>query len=166
MNTTIKTFSGKTLDYRNPKPECICLQDIAVGLSHECRYAGQISQFYSVAEHSIIVADAVPAHMKLAALLHDASEAYLKDIPTPLKDLLPEYRQIEHNFMFVIAKKFGFKYPFEQEIKEADKLTLLLEMNYLHNQKKCHSKLKLMNSREAFVAFINAYYKITGKRTM
>src|SRR5271156_4912831 len=79
----IQTFTGKKFYPFNPKPQDIDIRDIAHALSNICRFTGHTKRFYSVAEHSRNVAKLVPAHMKLQALLHDASEAYLCDIARP-----------------------------------------------------------------------------------
>lgn len=117
------TLSGQIIDLVNPYKEMFNIEDIARGLSNECRFNGQVSVFYSVAQHSIAVMrrvrkiidssyykdGAIPLTPKLlmAALLHDASEAYLKDIPSPLKCLLPQYKEIEMKFMALISQRFG-----------------------------------------------------------
>lgn len=74
--------------------EMISINSIAKGLSRECRFAGQIKMFYSVAQHSVILSRAMP-RFKILGLLHDASEAYLRDIPRPIKAVLPDYRRLE-----------------------------------------------------------------------
>ena len=92
----IQTYSGSLVDICDPKPESISIEDIARGLSMQCRFNGQVSQFYSVAQHSIMVARLVEKQLdrqklypgrsiRRAALLHDAAEAYLGDIITPVK---------------------------------------------------------------------------------
>ncbi len=88
--TEIVTYIGKRFDINNLKISKICIKDIAHGLSYTCRYSGQCSNFYSVAEHSINCCKAAryfgyDYKIQLYALYHDASEAYLADIPTPLK---------------------------------------------------------------------------------
>ena len=91
----LSTYTGKKFYPYDPRPEQICIEDIAHGLSMLCRFAGQCRFFFSVAEHSIAVAHLLPANLKLFGLLHDASEAYLADLPRPVKAGLPEYRAIE-----------------------------------------------------------------------
>jgi hypothetical protein len=88
LPNTIETISGGPFDYTKPQ---IRVDDVAHGLSNVCRFAGHTSRFYSVAEHSVLVASIVeqsaPEHA-LAALWHDAHEAYMGDLPTPLKALV------------------------------------------------------------------------------
>ncbi len=123
----IRTFTGKYINVFDPQPHDICLEDIAHALSNLCRFGGHTRQFYSVAEHSIRTAKFVEPPYRLAALLHDASEAYLLDIPTPVKIMFPEYHKAEYRMMEVIAEKFGFEYPLSDEVRMADKLMLQLE---------------------------------------
>lgn len=120
----IRTYSGFYIDPLNPNPDAIQIRDIAHALTNQCRFAGHTHRRFSVAQHSIMVADAVPEEHKLAALLHDASEAYLLDIPTPVKAALSGYMEAEDRLMKVIADKFGFKWPLHISIKEADKKAL------------------------------------------
>ncbi len=130
-NTTgsIRTFTGQLVNVLDPDPDTIKIDDIAHGLSNICRFNGQTREFYSVAQHCYLMAEYV-AHLPIAltTLLHDASEAYLLDIPRPVKHLLPQYQEAETKLMLVIAQKFGFQYPLPQEIIELD--TQFLEMEY------------------------------------
>lgn len=113
--STIKVYpSGTYFDPLNPRVEDVHLADIAHGLAHICRYGGHVASFYSVAEHSLHVSAQVwrtfgDKEVALAALLHDATEAYIGDVVRPLKNLLPEYKEIEHRLARVIEQKFGLK---------------------------------------------------------
>lgn len=120
----ISTFTGKHFDFINITMDDICIEDIAQGLSNECRFAGQISQFYSVAQHSVYVSQIVPPEYALEALLHDASEAYCKDLPSPLKALLPEYKAIEKKVQKVICYKWDIPRTISGVVHYAD-LTML-----------------------------------------
>src|SRR6478752_7418281 len=104
----IRTFTGKWMDVFSPTPEMICIEDIAHALSLMCRFGGHTPTLYSVGQHSIHVSKLVGNKHKLAALLHDASEAYFMDIPRPIKKKVLEYGPIEDKLMKVIAEKFGF----------------------------------------------------------
>lgn len=128
----IRTISGIYVNVFEPTPEMIKIEDIAHSLCFQCRFGGHLPRFYSVAQHSLncmyLIDD---TGLKLEALLHDASEAYLLDIPSPIKKGLSNYKEIEDKLMRVIANKFGFQYPFHPEIKEVDEIMLNLEWNVL-----------------------------------
>lgn len=127
----IRTASGRLLDIHSPDANDILIGDIAHALSHLCRFAGHTVGFYSVAQHSYLTSTLVDDEHKMAALLHDASEAYLVDIPRPLKKYIPEYIAIEKNLMSVIARKFGFEWPLHPHVKGADELMLTIEWDEL-----------------------------------
>jgi hypothetical protein len=110
--TKIRTFSGRYIDIFDPNPDDILIEDIAHALSHQCRFGGHIPKFYSVAQHSVFCANNPFISKKLEALMHDASEAYLLDIPSPIKPRLTNYHEIENNLMMVIAEKFAFLHNF------------------------------------------------------
>jgi hypothetical protein len=128
----IRTHSGQYVNVFNPDPDTILIEDIAHSLAHQCRWGGHISRFYSVAQHSLYCSYWImDPKLKLAALMHDASEAYLLDIPRPIKKKLYDYTHIEHGLMYVIAEKFGFKWPMDKAVKEVDEEMLHLEWKYL-----------------------------------
>ena len=130
INPVIRTSSGLYVNVFDPDPDTITIEDIAHSLSHQCRYGGHLPVFYSVAEHSIFCGNAVrviESTLELAALLHDASEAYLLDMPRPIKYQIPQYREIEDKLMRVIAAKFGFEYPLHLIVKDVDNMALKQE---------------------------------------
>jgi hypothetical protein len=129
LGGVIGTSSGRRIRPFDPNPNDIDINDIAHALSHICRFNGHISQFYSVAQHCVHVSENVPPEFALAGLLHDASEAYLCDIPSPLKKS-PEfnfYRFIEANMENVINALFGIDWPMPKEVKEWDKNLVVAE---------------------------------------
>lgn len=116
MDFKIKTYSGKEIDLLNTRVSDIEITDIAKGLSNEPRWSGQTEYHYSVASHSLLVAGRFfKPRAKLIALLHDSPEAYIKDIPSPLKKLLPEYKEIEKRLCRVIFERFNIGEVSEQE---------------------------------------------------
>lgn len=127
----IETLSGKRLALPNPDLNQIDIQDIAHALAYQPRFAGHTRQFYSVGEHSINVARLVPRPLKLQALLHDATEAYLCDIPTPFKALLPQYKELEQNLWVAIAARFDVPNIMHKDVKAADGIMLMTERDYL-----------------------------------
>lgn len=126
-NNWIQTYSGKKFYPMDPKPEHIDIEDIAHALSNICRYTGHCMDFYSVAQHSWIASFHVPSEDSLAALLHDATEAYLADVARPVKALLPNYKEIEDGLYRVIAEKFGLPPVIPPSVKEVDLRLLATE---------------------------------------
>jgi len=121
------TYSGKKFDIVDPKPEQICIKDIAHALSKQCRFNGHCREFYSVAQHSALVARFVSPEYRLAALLHDATEAYVGDLVSPLKAMLPDFKVIENNIWQIIADKFGVPRELPPEVKHVDLMMLATE---------------------------------------
>jgi 5'-deoxynucleotidase YfbR-like HD superfamily hydrolase len=126
---TIRTFTGQYVDVFFPDINTITIEDIAHGLARQCRFSGHTINYYTVAQHSIWVALRLPKHLQLEGLLHDASEAFCVDIPSPIKKHFTQYHTIEDNVMKVIAQKFNIQYPFHSEIKIVDKEALYWEWN-------------------------------------
>lgn len=122
----ILTYSGIEFDILNPDPDKIFIEDIAHALSMQCRFSGHSRFFYSVAEHSVECCK-LASDFKLEALMHDAAEAYLHDMVSPLKNNIPEYREYEDKLMRTIASKFGFMYPLPEETHRIDKKMLFKE---------------------------------------
>ena len=142
-----QTFTGRQFWPCDPRPEDVCIEDIAHALSMQCRFAGHCRTFYSVAEHSVRVAWEVERHelatngryglslyvLTLAALLHDASEAYCVDVPRPLKPYLTGYKEIEHGVMLAIEEWAGigtngrYSVCADPAIKRADEMILATE---------------------------------------
>lgn len=135
LNPWTGTNSGNKIDLIDPQLDQITINDIASSLSKICRFNGQIKHFYSVAEHSIYVASLVPERLKLQALLHDAAEAYICDIPTPLKVLLGNcYTDIEQGLEHAIGAKFGVELvSLDRLVKQADRIMVVTERNQLQD---------------------------------
>ena len=150
------------------------IADIAHALSNQCRFSGHTVDFYSVAEHSVYCSYLVPPRYALTALLHDASEAYIVDIPKPLKALLPEYCEIEDRVMAAIAKTFKIEYPFPKAIKDVDIQMLFAERNRLigppvypwigeNDVIPASVDIQCWGPIEARNIFLHRYYELTGK---
>lgn len=124
-----QTFLGKKFWCLDPRPEEVFLEDIAHSLSNMCRFAGHVNDFYSVSQHSVLVSENVPPEDALWGLLHDASEAYLVDVPRPLK-IQPEmslYREAEARLMVAICQRFGLPIEEPESVKIADKRMVTTE---------------------------------------
>jgi uncharacterized protein len=122
-----QTFTGKKFYYFNASPEMVDIEDIAHALSQQCRFNGHCEKFYSVAEHCYHASFLVPEGLELEALLHDASEAYIGDIPKPFKTGIEStISPLEDSILDMIFEKYGLNpLPFPSAIKEVD-----LEMLY------------------------------------
>lgn len=127
----IQTFTGRQFWPLSPHVDDIVIEDIAHALSNKCRYGGHTRRFYSVAEHSVLVARRASPEHRLTALLHDASEAYLADVPRPVKPFLTGYAALEQTLDEVIAERFGLTYPWPHEVHELDCRILIDERDAL-----------------------------------
>ena len=129
----IRVFTGRLLDPLNPNPKNIDIRDIAHSLARMPRFAGHTHRFYSVAEHCLRCLQFVEnGDFALEMLLHDASEAYLMDIPKPIKHRLPDYVQAEKKLENSIDLAFGLNSIFfKKMIKEIDEIVLQEELVYL-----------------------------------
>lgn len=127
----IQTVSGKRLDLEEPNLEDINIEDIAYALSMKCRFNGHTSEFYSIAQHCVMVSEICPNELALAGLLHDANESYLPDVPRPVKDMpeLSEYHYLENYIQATIERKFGLTLAREDNlfVKRADNVALATE---------------------------------------
>jgi hypothetical protein len=124
VKPTILTASGVSFNLLEPDISTVNIYDIAHGLSHLCRFTGHTKTFYSVAEHSLHCSYLVEQEHALCALLHDATEAFVGDVSTPLKSLLPDYRAIEDHLWFALATRFHMPMELPASVKRAD-LTML-----------------------------------------
>lgn len=116
-------------------PEEILIEDIAHALSFSCRFGGHVKHFFSIGQHSVIVAEHCSPANRLMGLLHDASEAYLYDVASPLKQspAFSDYRKIEKRLTRMIYEKFGVQWA-EEAAKEVclhDKRCLMTEVRDL-----------------------------------
>lgn len=159
----IRTVSGIYVNIFDLKEEMICIEDIAHALAHQCRFGGHLPEFFSVAQHSYHCSLFAAQENKLAALLHDASEAYLMDIPRPIKSHLTNYKDLEDNVMKVIAKKFSFQYPLEKNIKEVDNAMLVSEWHQLMI-KDCPMDIICYPPAQAKEVFLQRFNDLTSKK--
>lgn len=120
--TTVRLRSGKFFDYANPKAEDFEVEDVARGLATEYRYAGQTDEPYSVAQHAVHCSTQ-PGTLEeqYERLHHDDPEFIMKDMPKPLKNLLPDYRVIEEKVTAIVNAKFGIPYPLSESCHRVDK---------------------------------------------
>lgn len=145
-STAIETHTGLMFNYADPQPEQVCIEDIAHALSLSCRFGGHINRFYSVAQHALLVERLVytanllhprlPA-LRRAALHHDSHEAYVGDIPTPMKRALQrESLAVDHlavaaDFAICAALEIDVNLIASDAVAAADRLALRIEATAL-----------------------------------
>jgi uncharacterized protein len=130
----LQTVSGRFVNPFDPDPAMIDPGDIACALANVCRFGGHCRPFYSVAQHSVIVSRLVEerggdAEDVFAALMHDAAEAYLGDMPHPLKHRSPlgaAFKAAEDHLEQAIRARFGIRAGVPA-IKRADRALLATE---------------------------------------
>ncbi len=172
----IRTFTGKKFYWDTLWSNEYDIRDIAHALSMNCRWTGHTKKFYSVAQHCILASYLVPKKHALAALLHDASEAYIHDTPSPLKWYLRDkgftaFADLEKKVDECIAMVFGVEWPRDQCVKVAD-LRLLATENrdlmpdgaeyaYLAKYGLCRRKIRCMSPKRAERAYLKRFKELT-----
>lgn len=172
-NTSISLLNGGFFDYETPERSEYSVKDIALGLSHTARFSGQTDRPYYVAQHCVLVSKMVDPQHSLAALLHDATEAFMADIPSPLKKLLPGYVELEKRAEADMCKRFGVAFPFHPSIKEADNLIFEVERRdmqpkiYEQEQHMTHKVVQGMNriiawdARTSYLNYLRRFEELT-----
>lgn len=130
VDPSIRTFTGQMFNVLEPDPERIDIVDIAHALSNQCRFTGHVKNFYSVAEHSIHVSELVNTEHEKCGLLHDATEAYLMDLASPIKRGTPLgviFKELENKLWIAIAQRFDLPVAIPEDVHFADSVMLLTE---------------------------------------
>lgn len=170
----VSTFSGNRFYPLAARIDRIAIEDIAHGLAYQCRFNGQTREFYSVAQHSLVVAELVPPPLRMAALLHDAAEAYLGDMVKPLKVLLPAFAELEERVSALIAGAFGIDFADYAPIKRADLIALATEKRdlmphsserwaYLDGIAALPARIVPMDPATAKARFLEAYQRLSAR---
>jgi len=171
MINCIQTFTGQHFDIQYPDFQIIDIRDIAHALSLKCRFNGHCKTFYSVAEHSVRVSMVSIQCHKLWALLHDSAEAYLPDIPSPVKFLFPEISVMEFNILNALSMKYNLPPYHQSQIHIPDKILLATEARDLmphpdtFDCEGCEPLLKTIvpfTPHQAETAFLNAFHLLTN----
>lgn len=125
----IQTYSGRRFNPTNPVIGAIVIQDIAHSLSMQCRFSGHVKKFYSVAQHCVLVSYICDSSDAFWGLMHDASEAYLVDVPRPIKrsGKFGAYMEMEDKMQKAICQRFGLPETEPVSVKQADKVLLATE---------------------------------------
>lgn len=171
--TEILLHSGHYFDFLKPEQTPILIEDIAFSLSHINRFNGHTKFAYSVAQHSVLVSHLVPPEFALQGLLHDAVEAYIGDMSTPLKSLVPQFREVENRIEKVILGAFGLSHPLAPEVKRADLIMLATERRdllkhqdrpwfYLDGVEAAPLTIDKMTAESAETMFLLRFHELTG----
>lgn len=170
MAATILLASGHHFDLSAPEDSSFTVGDIAHGLSLICRFGGQCSRPYSVAQHSVFVSRIVPEQHAYEALMHDAAEAFIGDIAKPIKNICPEFQALERRVEAAIFPRLGVPLLMSPEVKRADMIALATEQHQLMPDRFGRSfagghspldiKLPAMTWEEARAAFLYRYAEL------
>jgi 5'-deoxynucleotidase YfbR-like HD superfamily hydrolase len=168
----MQTHTGLMVDLCRIAEEDIRIEDIAHALSQIIRFTGHANRPYTVAQHSMLVADLCPEEHRMWGLMHDAAEAYVGDVATPLKSLLPDYQQIEERIQKIVAGRFGLCWPIPDSVKQADREALMIEKADLFNKRlpwpgefppSSRREIKnVLNPESAKWLFIEMYKELSG----
>lgn len=160
----IQTFTGIFIDPFNPEEDQLVLEDMAHALSNLCRFGGHSAKFYSVAQHAVRCSYEIektsPGHA-LEALFHDNTEAYLVDIPTPIKRRIPLYEEKEDELMKMIFKKYYLEFPLPKSVKDVDRKLLYMEVGEVVFE---DNPLEYWSPEEAKQKFLDRFDELNARR--
>jgi len=176
----IQSYTGEVIRPLSSSPGNIRIDDIAHSLSMQCRYTGHCTSFFSVSEHCCHVSDVlrerVGFSMALYGLLHDASEAYLSDVPRPIKPLLNGYQEAENRLLGIILNRFGLRKELPHDVHIIDKSMLAVEKEAVMVEVSGMSwelegivplpsvEIQCWNPREAEVEFLKRFFTLCPER--
>ena len=170
----METVSGRKFHPFDPRPEDLDIEEIAHALSLVCRFGGQVNDFYSVAQHSVLVSQVCDPEDALAGLLHDAAEAYIGDMIRPLKwsGWFPNYDRVEKMIMAAVAERFGIPEQMPASVKRADDILVVTERRDLRVQsglewnvdaRPLPYRIEPLFWRHAKIQFLDRFHELYGK---
>lgn len=174
MKPCIMLMSGEYFDFVIPETSKFTIEDIALGLSRTIRFSGQSIAPYTVGQHSVLCSYIVEPQHALAALLHDAGEAFLGDVVSPLKQMLYCFKEIEERVEKVICKQFAIPFPHHPDIKKADLQMLATEVRDLQSPdaqwemlqgiEPLSKKITAWGMEKSERKFLERFYELTEKK--
>lgn len=179
-DSRICTATGALFDALDPDVELIRIEDIAQSLARQCRFLGHTRVPYTVAEHSVRVswlleAQGCSRETILWGLLHDASEAYLGDLPAPIKHTtaFEAYRVVERAVQAAICTRFGLPIDEPAEVRAADERLLATEVRDLMPAiewprplpEPLLSRIEPWSEQYAKGSFLRTFQHLTGEHT-
>lgn len=168
----IVTYSGKRFNLRDPKPDQIDIQDIALALSNICRFTGHVRPRYSVAEHCVRVSWLCPTEHKLWGLLHDAEEAYFNDVSKPLKSMrgMENYEDLANHAREIIIMMHGLEADEPAVVRHCDRTLYntecrdLTRIDWLYpDVKALEWKIVPWDQFKAEHMYLAEYYRLTNQ---
>lgn len=161
--TEIMTRSGRMVNVLDIKPVDICIEDIAWALAHQCRFNGHTRWFYSVAEHSIEVSRM--CDNAKWGLLHDAAEAYIGDMVSPLKRFIPSFSRIENQILESVAIAYGLTpvASIPADVISADHEMVEVELECLVRNPRA-SSFECAPPEKAYSNFMERYHELWDER--
>lgn len=186
VSPCIQTYTGRKFWPLDPRPEDVCIEDIAHALSLKCRFGGHCKRFYSVAQHSVLVCNTLNANggrssptLLMQGLMHDAAEAYLPDFPSPIKGafsvpmnpaVIFSVGNLESLVLNAIIKALDLpKLPWNDKVKRADLAVLHRErLDLMHDgfewegltEPPSNILITNVSQKEAEDWFLDKYYRI------
>lgn len=170
MSPYIITRYGHKIHFLKPQVSEIDIRDIAHALSRITRFTGHTIEPYYVAQHVCLCSDLASSDFKREAFAHDFGEFACSDIPSPLKSLLPQFTEIEARLEKVIARKFGYRYPYPSAVWEVDMRLLVTEMRDLTYRQDWRefpyspldNRIEAWDSDKARREFLKRFHKLFG----
>lgn len=174
--TFVETVSGLAFDFTCPAAETIEIGDIAYALSRTNRWGGHSQPTITVAQHCVLVSQmlrntACSVEIQMQGLLHDAAEAYLGDVPSPIKAQLPDYKALEELVERAIFDKYGVDYPVDRMVKRFDTEAMRWEYRDFMSGGRCRlpfgnrPRLQAWGSDKAEQDFLAQFFSLQFART-
>ena len=168
----ILLHNGRLFDFLLPDASVIDIELVAHALSNLCRFTGHTREYYSVAQHSVLVSSLLPTDLAFAGLLHDAGEALIGDVSKPLQAIVSGYKPVKERVEKAVFEHFGIPWPLPKAVKRADRAALLFEMRDLFgyddrmleefSEEFQVEPIRPMQPKEARQAFLRRYSELGG----
>ncbi|MEP2977997.1 MAG: hypothetical protein ABJO86_00840 [Lentilitoribacter sp.] len=172
---TILLSSGVYFNYEQPHTSDFSIIDIAKGLSNTCRFGGQSPRYYSVAEHCVLMSRVVGHAFSFEALMHDAAEAFICDMPKPLKQLLPDYKVVEDRVEAAICERYNLPVKISSSVKNMDIRMLAAEQTqvmgnshdwaHTHGLEAAPVTIEFWEPLEAYAKFLERFKQLNKANT-
>jgi len=180
MSAWFQTLKGNAFPIFDPRPSDIDIEEIAHTLAMQCRFNGHIKHFYSIAQHSVLVSKLLeewkhPVEIVFEGLMHDAAEAYVGDVISPIKRSIPAFSDVEHMTWVAIADRYNLPHVQSPVVGKADIAMLLVEKRDLCAPEPLSwgisyegplpvRRIKELGWKDAKAMFLKRFAELTAKR--